>query len=130
MWYGVKSGCCVPQAGRSRWADVAAEHRVPVDVLEAEGGDYVIRASLPGFRREDVKLGIEDDVLSIEASRDEQAPEGAGKYLWRERAQGAFSRHIRLPEADAESVKAELKDGVLTIRVGRRKGAGKSIPVE
>lgn len=126
MFYG---SCCTP---RNAWREVMgekAEHEMPLDVLET-GEAYIVRASLPGFRKEDVEINFEDGILSLKAARSEAAPEGA-KYVHQERAQGAFSRRARLGRATGEGVKAELKDGVLSVTLSKAKeSAGRSVPIE
>ncbi len=82
MFYG---SCCTP---RNAWRDVMAEkseHDMPLDVLEG-ANEYVVRASLPGFKKEDVEIKFEDGVLALKATRSEAAPEGA-EYVHQERAQ-------------------------------------------
>jgi len=126
MFYG---SCCTP---RNAWRDVMdekTEHDMPLDVLETVS-EYVVRASLPGFRKEDVEIKFEDGVLALKATRKEAAPEGA-EYVHQERAQGAFSRRARLGRASGEGIKAELKDGVLTVTLAKtRESAGRSVPIE
>lgn len=125
MFYG---SCCTP---RSAWRNVVreTEHDMPLDILET-GEAYVLRASLPGFRREDVEVKFEDGVLSLRATRNEAEPEGA-EYIHQERAQGVFSRKARLSRATGEGIKAELKDGVLTVTLAKAKESqGRSVPVE
>jgi HSP20 family protein len=127
MFYG---NCCTP---RNAWREVFGqdtdEHDMPLDVLEGKD-DYVIRASLPGFKKEDVEVKFEDGILYLRATRNEAAPEGA-EYVHQERAQGVFTRKARLSRATGENVKAELKDGVLTVTLARAKEtAGRSVPIE
>ena len=77
-----------------------------------------MRASLPGYRKEDVDLRIEKGVLSIKASKQRETEVEDEKYYRRERFMGSVSRRIVLPgivRNDASS--AELVDGVLTLRV-------------
>lgn len=125
MFYG---SCCTP---RNAWRQVIEKtgHDMPLDILETSEA-YVVRASLPGFKKEDVEIKFEDGVLSLKATRNETAPEGA-EYVHQERAQGEFSRRARLGRASGEGVKAELKDGVLTVTLGKAKeSAGRSVPID
>ncbi len=127
MFYG---NCCTP---RNAWREVFGqetdEHDMPLDVLEGKN-DFIVRASLPGFKKEDVDVKFEDGVLALKATRKEAAPEGA-EYAHQERAQGVFSRRARLLRATGEGIKAELKDGVLTVTLGKvKEAAGRNVPVE
>ncbi len=95
----------------------AEEELLPIDVAQTEK-DIVVRASLPGFRKEDVDLRVEKGVLSIKASRQMEQEAQNEKYYRRERFAGSLSRRIALPGAvKSDESTAELADGVLTLRV-------------
>jgi HSP20 family protein len=88
-----------------------------LDVAE-ENDDYVIKASVPGVRPEDIDITIADNVLTIkgESKADEEIKEE--NYHLRERRFGSFSRSISLPATiDAEKVEANCENGVLTLRL-------------
>ena len=90
---------------------------LPVDIAQTEK-DVVVRASLPGYRKEDIDLRIEKGVLSIKASKQRETEVEDEKFYRRERFMGSVSRRIVLPgivQNDAST--AELEDGVLTLRV-------------
>lgn len=90
-----------------------------VDVLEDEQS-LIVRASLPGYRKEDVEVQVHDHVLAIKAERSEEKEESNERYHRRERRFGSVSRLIALPETvTGEDVKAELKEGVLTLRLAK-----------
>lgn len=91
------------------------EGTLPVDVSQADG-EIRVRASLPGFRAEDIDVQVHEGVLSIKAEHDEER-EGAGeRYYRRERARGSVSRRIALPGIVHDArVDAQLADGVLTL---------------
>lgn len=88
-----------------------------VDIVEEEGA-YLLHAELPGLRIEDVDVEITGNVLSISGKREfEDKREHAG-YSRIERRYGSFCRTFTLPETvNTENVQAEMKDGVLTVRV-------------
>jgi HSP20 family protein len=92
-----------------------------VDILETAGKDIVVKAELPDVKREDIKITVENNVLTIEGERKlDRAPE-AGKYQRVERSYGAFRRSFSLSAAvDTAKVAAEYRDGVLTITLPRR----------
>lgn len=90
-----------------------------VDVSEDDTNVYV-RASLPGFAKEDVSIEVHDSVLSIKAEHNEETEEKGEKFYRRERRFGSLSRSIALPSPVREGeASAELKDGVLTVRIPR-----------
>jgi len=77
---------------------------------------YFVRAELPGIRTEDLQIAVERNKLSVSGKR-EIVEEGNGvSYHRRERAGGAFSRSLALPdELNADAVEASYRDGVLTV---------------
>ncbi len=88
-----------------------------VDIAE-DNKEYVIKAELPDVRREEVKVSVENGLLTISGERKFEKEEKDKKYHRVERAYGYFSRSFSLPDAaDAEQVKAEYKDGVLQVHV-------------
>ena len=93
----------------------AEEGALPLDVSQSDG-EIRVRASLPGFRAEDIDVQVHEGVLSIKAERDEER-EGAGeRYYRRERARGSVSRRIALPGIVRDArVDAQLAGGVLTL---------------
>ena len=88
-----------------------------LDVSETEA-QVVVRASLPGYTRENVTIEVEDGVLSITAKPKEAAETQTEHFHHRERRIGTLSRAVRLPaEVDDTAITAELKDGELTLRL-------------
>lgn len=86
----------------------------PVDLHETADA-YVIIAELPGLRREDVDIHVQDDRVTLEGTRREREMR-CEQYHRVERGHGTFSRTFQLPMAvDAERVTADLHDGVLTV---------------
>jgi len=91
-----------------------------MDVVENDG-EFLVRCDLPGVKKDDVELSISSNVLTIKGEKhDEQAKEET-KYYRRESWSGSFQRSIALSESvDPDKVEAELKDGVMTIRLPKR----------
>lgn len=88
-----------------------------VDVVESQG-KLVVRADLPGLKKEDLKINVEDDCLILEGERKIEKEETEGGIYRAERSYGKFRRVIALPEgAKPESAKAEFTDGVLEVSV-------------
>ena len=98
-----------------------------VDVRE-DGDHLVVEAELPGFRKEDVDITLENQTLTITAERkmeqSQPQPEGKqpkGGYLLRERRYSRFQRSFTLPDTvDDQTVDAKLHDGILTITLNKR----------
>ena len=94
------------------------EGTLALDIYEADDA-LVVEASVPGFQRDDIAIQLHQGLLSIVASRQPQETATSDRrYFRRERPVGSWTRRIALPGIvhDAE-VDAELKDGVLTLRI-------------
>ena len=93
------------------------EGNLALDVSE-DAGSVIVRASLPGFRKEDIDVQVHDGVMAINAKRSEETESKDEKFYRKERRMTSVSRRIALPAAVAEDqTRAELKDGVLTLRM-------------
>jgi HSP20 family protein len=88
-----------------------------MDLVETQE-DFVLRADLPGLTENDVNIELEDSVLTISGERKAEHEERKEGYYRVERASGAFSRSLTLPEGvDASAIKASFDHGVLEVRV-------------
>jgi HSP20 family protein len=103
-----------------------------LDVLH-EDGDLLIRAELPGVKREDVEITLHERVLTISGERRaEEHREGSGYYV-RERRHGSFRRSLVLPhDVEEGEISARFEDGVLEVRVpgGAAERAPKRIQIQ
>jgi len=98
-----------------------AEWSPAADISETDK-EYLVKAELPGVKREDVKVTQEDGVLTIEGERKYEKDEKGEKTHRVERFYGTFSRSFSLPDdADMTSIKAETKDGVLNVHIPKLK---------
>ncbi len=90
---------------------------IPLDVTKT-GDDVVVKASLPGVKKDDVDVTIEDNVLTIRAEVAQEAESEESGVLLKERRTGSFYRAVRLPETvDSENASSSYGDGVLTIKL-------------
>ena len=88
-----------------------------MDLVETED-EFVLRADLPGLTEDDVKIELDDNVLTISGERKAEHEERKEGYYRVERASGSFSRSLTLPEGvDADAVKASFDHGVLEVRI-------------
>ena len=86
-----------------------------IEVLR-KNGDLIVRADLPGLKRDDVKVELTEGLLTISGERKEEKEEKREGYYRSERSYGSFFRQIPLPEgAKTDTAKAEFNDGVLEI---------------
>jgi HSP20 family protein len=106
----------------TEWSPVA-------DISETEK-EYVVKAELPGVKREDVKVTHVDGVLTIEGERKYEKDEKDEKTHRIERFFGTFARSFSLPDnADAQNIRAETRDGVLNVHIPKLK-VEKTRPVQ
>lgn len=100
------------------------------DISETDTA-YVIKAEIPGVNKEDVKVTLENGMLTIQGERKMEKEEKGKKFHRIERSYGSFMRSFRVPDdADESAVKAEFKDGVLNVTLTKSaKAKPKSINV-
>jgi HSP20 family protein len=100
-----------------RWVEEATSDLVPaMDVIEREH-EYVVRTEMPGVKKEDLDITIENGVLTVSAETKSETEEKKGERVIRqERRYGKYVRSLRLgTQVNERNVKANLKDGVLEL---------------
>lgn len=102
-----------------------------VDIIE-DDKEWLVKADLPEVRKEDVKVTVENGVLTITGERKFEKEEKDKKYHRIERAYGNFLRCFTLPDAaDSSQVNAEFKDGVLKVHLPKsEKAKAKAVEVK
>ena len=108
-----------------------AEWAPLVDIVE-DDHEYLIKAEVPEVKKEDVKVTVQNGVLSLMGDRKFTKEEKDKKYHRVERAYGSFVRTFSLPEdADENKVSADFKDGVLQVHLPKsEKARPKNIEVK
>jgi HSP20 family protein len=121
----------VRKDGGKEEAMTVAEWAPLVDIVE-DDKEYLIKAELPEVMKEDVKVTVQDEVLTVAGERKFEKEEKGKRYHRIERAYGSFTRSFTLPEdADSERVVAEFKDGVLKVHLPKsEKAKPKSVEVK
>jgi HSP20 family protein len=101
------------------------------DVIDRED-ELVLRAEIPGVKKEDLDVSIQDDLLTLRGEVKREAGEEEGQYRWREMSYGTFSRSVPLPAGvDTDKCKVTFKDGILEIRLPKTEPAKRrKIPIE
>lgn len=107
-----------PQFGRLFPAALGfPDGALAVDVVESDG-KYVVKASLPGFKREEISVEVANGALVISAEHEQEKEERDEHYVRRERYSGSAMRRVSLAGVTADSeVNATLKNGVLEVSV-------------
>jgi len=95
-----------------------------VDIYENDRHELLIKAEMPGMKREDIDIKVENNTLTIRGERRRESEVREEQYHRVERSYGSFSRSFSLPSTiDSEKVSAEYKDGVLTVLLPTREEA-------
>ena len=85
--------------------------------------EYRVKAELPAVKKEDVRVTLENGILTIQGDRKEEKEEKGAKFHRRELVEGHFMRQFTMPDdADETKVDAKFKDGVLDIAIAKTKG--------
>ena len=113
------------QVGRPRaWSSATAGAWLPpVDILESKDS-YLIRAELPGMKKEDFNLEVHDGSLTVSGERKPDGLSEGVEYQRSERVHGRFSRSFYLPQTvKQDGIKATYRDGILEIHVPKAEEA-------
>ena len=117
--------------GREATAMTVADWMPTVDIAEDEK-EYLIKAEIPEVDKNDVKVTVEDGVLTIQGQRKQEKEEKDRRFHRIERSYGTFVRSFALPENVAEeNLRAEFKDGMLLVHLPKTEKANpKAIEVK
>ncbi|HET9940570.1 MAG TPA: Hsp20/alpha crystallin family protein [Candidatus Eisenbacteria bacterium] len=101
----------------------------PIEMLERDG-HVVVRAEMPGMRREDVRVRVEDQSLVIEGERRDDREARHEGYFESEWSYGRFARRVRLPDqVDPDRVKARYDNGILEVTLDLPPRARREVPI-
>ena len=107
----------------SRWDDFFYRdfENLSANVWE-EGNNIFVKMAMPGIKKEDIKISVSGDSLSIEGQSKEEKEEKEKKYFLRTLQSSSYSQSFNLPTiVDSEKVEASFEDGVLTIKLPKAK---------
>jgi len=105
---------------------------IRADIRETEK-ELIIDAEIPGVKKEDIKLDLRDNVLTIGVEHNEETKEERKDYVRKERRYGAFSRSFNVENIKQEEIAAKYNDGILTITLPKaevKKEYGHKIDVQ
>ena len=89
------------------------------DVIDS-GDAFTLESELPGFKKEDIKIDIENDCMTISAERKSDSKEEKDNYVKRERVYGSFSRSFDVSGINVDGIEAAYNDGVLTVKLPKK----------
>ncbi|MCX7985810.1 MAG: Hsp20/alpha crystallin family protein [Bacteroidales bacterium] len=113
------------------WLRTWSTSSVPAVNIAENKDEYRIEVAAPGLDKDDFKVNIEDDTLTISANKEVKKEEKDETYTRREFSYTSFSRSFNLPDTvDSEKIKAEHKNGVLTIYVPKKEEVKKKLSRE
>ncbi|XP_047323616.1 18.1 kDa class I heat shock protein-like [Impatiens glandulifera] len=117
LWDSFESGL-IPFSSNSSHRETSAFAAARIDWKETPEA-HVFTADLPGLKKEEVKVEVEEDrILQISGERNKEQEEKTDKWHRMERSSGKFQRRFRLPEdAKMEQIKATMENGVLKVTV-------------
>ena len=104
------------------WGDLmgSAEARMPSVDVQDHDDHLLVRAEIPGVNKEDLKVSISDNVLTIKGDTKREDKKESGDYFRHEISRTSFARSVTLPVAvDASKVSAALTDGMLEVTIGK-----------
>ena len=110
-------GSSFPWRDRLELLDKNIEWKPAADIVEREA-EFLIKAELPGVKRDDIDVHLENDVITITGERKLEETKETDKTHRVERFYGRFSRSFHVPpNVDTTGIKAESEDGVLTLHL-------------
>ena len=119
-----------PWPNGDKEALAVAEWSPLVDVTE-DDKEYLIKAEVPEVRKDDIKVTVEENTLTIAGERKVEKEEKTKKYHRVERAYGRFERTFSVPDdADVKKITSDFKEGVLTVHLPKAPAVKKAIEVK
>lgn len=98
--------------------------RLPAVDIRDEGKEYAVEAELPGLKKEEVSIEVNDDALIIKAEKESTVEENGEDFVRRERGRLSFYRQVPLPaDVDISKASAKMEDGLLKITLPKKEEA-------
>jgi len=109
--FGFRRSGLMPRMGMSGFGSNWPQ----IDILQKEG-EFVVRADVPGLKKEDLRVEVMNDQLTIAGERKDEREEQKGEYYRTERSYGRFARRIQLPEGtNPDDIRCTFENGTLEI---------------
>ncbi|MCD6080217.1 MAG: Hsp20/alpha crystallin family protein [Candidatus Omnitrophica bacterium] len=103
---------------------ISEESFAPAIDLYEDENEYVVEAELPGLKQDEIKVSVEDDILTISGEKKREKEVKEGNLYRSERFYGKFERQIVLPQnAEKDNIKASYKNGVLKVVIPKKEEA-------
>lgn len=103
------------------WLEREFGQSFPAVNIKETGKDFALEFAAPGFKKEDFKVNVDNNVLTITAEKEEEKNEENRRFTRKEFSYNSFSRSFTLPEnVNTEKIDAGYKDGILTLNVPKK----------
>ena len=105
------------------FSDFFGTNNAPMELrtdITDKGDAFVLEADLPGFKKDDIKIDLENDRLTIKAERRSEHEDNKNGCIRRERRFGSFERSFDVSGIDTSGIKANYTDGVLTLTLPKK----------
>ena len=113
----------------NEWFDdngISRTNKIPAVNVTENGDHYNVSLAVPGLKKEDFKIDIDGNMLTISSEKEENKEEKDEKYTRKEYSYSSFSRSFALPEdVKEEAIEAKYQDGILNLRLPRKEDAKK-----
>lgn len=100
-----------------------------IDVQETDK-EFLIEAEMPGIKKEEISLDLNDDRLTISIKREENIEDNNKNFVHRERRYCSMSRSVYLANSKLDDIKAKLENGVLTVKIQKKEKAVNSHKID
>ena len=101
------------------FGDLEKDFPCKTDILD-KGDPYLVKADLPGFAKEDIRIDVDGDCLTISAEKKKETKEEKDNFIRRERRYGSLSRSFDISGVDAAAIKAKYDSGVLELTLPKK----------
>jgi HSP20 family protein len=115
----------------NRWFERETNQSLPAVNIQENAKEFNIEFAVPGFNKNDFKINIETNVLTISAEKKEEKKEENSRFTRREFNYNTFSRSFTLPQSvDTETINAKYTDGILKLQIPKKEEAKKTTKKE
>ena len=100
----------------SQYSPMTSEYWVPAVDIKEDDTSFILSADIPGLKKSDINLFVENNILKISGSRDFNNENDNSEYHYQERTHGSFHRSFKLPiSVVEENISATFRNGILTV---------------
>lgn len=111
----------------NRWFEREFNETMPAVNIKENGKEFKVELAVPGFKKDEFKVNVENDVLTISAERKEERKDENEKYTRKEYSYSSFTRSFTLPKAaNGDAVVANYTDGILQLAIPKKEEAQQS----